>query len=267
VDLSGGNQCDVEFRDCRLANVAGSVVDDRRDDILAPTGGTLSTADLRLFLTAVGSEEQFTKFYTSVAGFRKLADRVILAGSIRLGVGVSFGSTTHVPLTERFFMGGDTTLRGFKTDEAGPLQAVSDPNSTYNPSLPDYEISPNGGELSILLNGELRFPVWRYVGGVLFYDYGNVFLDSSEFRWSGTEVLSTAKFGAPGAVFIQDGFRRVLGTGVRIDTPLGPVRLEYGRKLDRRYGAVFCGFCDPGKRYIHRNESPYEIFLSVGQAF
>lgn len=267
VDLSGGNQCDVEFRDCRLANVAGSVAVDTRDDILAPKAGTFSTADLRLFLTAVGSEQQFAKVYTSIAGFRKIGDRVVLAGSVRLGVGVPFAATTHVPLTERFFMGGDTTLRGFRTDEAGPLQAVPDPNALTDPNLPDYDIAPNGGELSILLNGEVRFPVWRSVGGVLFYDYGNVFLDASVISLSGTQVLSTAKFGAPGAVFIQDGFRKVLGAGVRLDTPLGPVRLEYGRKMDRHFGAVFCGFCDPGQKYIHRNESPYEIFLSVGQAF
>ena len=112
----------------------------------------------------------------------------------------------------------------------------------------------------IILNTELRFPLFATLKGVLFYDTGNVFLTSSDFRLSGTDVTHLG-----GVKAIQDGFRHTLGAGIRFDTPLGPLRIEYGRKLDPKIGK----FCfDPGcANPVRRGETRYELFLSIGQAF
>ncbi len=82
----------------------------------------------------------------------------------------------------------------------------------------------------LIVNEELRFPIWRDLKGVIFYDVGNVYVQVSDFDPSDV--------------------RHVLGLGVRLETAIGPVRLEYGRKLDR----------EP-------EESTGEFFLSIGSAF
>jgi outer membrane protein insertion porin family len=261
---------DLTEKDIRLASVGASIARDTRDDILSPSRGTFSTADLRLYPAFLGSQAQFARLFLSAAWFHTASRRTVFGASARLGLESPFATTQTVPLAERFYAGGDTTLRGFEVDEAGPIVPVSlDPNRTGNPDL-----TPVGGELSIILNAELRFPIYSALRGVFFYDTGNVFLRTENFRFSGKELIEgDDDFGCA----IQDGFRHVLGVGVRIDTPLGPLRLEYGRKLNRRVDefeftrgdcnldtTVFpAGFTVTGER----RESPYEVFLGVGQAF
>jgi outer membrane protein assembly factor BamA len=81
-----------------------------------------------------------------------------------------------------------------------------------------------------LVNQEWRVPVWKSLKGVLFYDAGNVYPTASDI-----DPLD---------------LRHVLGAGLRLDTPIGPIRLEYGYKLDRREG-----------------ESAGEFFVAIGNPF
>lgn len=252
VELTRAEETDIGIEDVRLANVGASIARDTRDDILEPGRGTFATGDLRLYLTPLGSTQQLARAFTSLAAFGRLGRSVVAAGSVRLGLARPLASTNRVPLAERFFAGGDTTLRGFDPDEAGPL----DPNT----------LLPAGGELTVLLNGELRFPVYGALKGVVFYDAGNTFFKPGEFRWSGTAFVIEENVGR---VALQDGIRHVLGAGLRLDTPLGPLRLEYGRKMDRRFEDPCYLVTSSGGalRRQCRTESPYEIFLSIGQAF
>ena len=89
---------------------------------------------------------------------------------------------------------------------------------------------PSGGEALLILNEELRFPIWRELKGVVFYDAGNVYAEVGDFD--------------------PTDLRHVLGTGLRLDTAIGPIQLEYGRKLDR----------EPG-------ESTGELFFAIGGVF
>jgi outer membrane protein insertion porin family len=89
---------------------------------------------------------------------------------------------------------------------------------------------PVGGEGLFLLNEELRFKIWGQLRGVVFYDAGNVYEQLSDF-----DVTNV---------------RNVLGAGIRLETPIGPLRVEYGHKLDRQPG-----------------ESAGELFFAVGNAF
>jgi outer membrane protein insertion porin family len=120
-----------------------------------------------------------------------------------------------VPLAERFFAGGSQTIRGFELDEAGPVDENGD---------------PLGGEALLILNQEYRFPIWGPVRGVLFYDLGTV--------WATVDSIDLSEL------------RHVLGTGVRLETPIGPIRFEYGWKVDRREG-----------------ESPGAFYFSIGSLF
>ena len=93
---------------------------------------------------------------------------------------------------------------------------------------------PIGGNAVIIVNGELRAPVWRDLAGALFIDGGNVFRQASE---------------------IDLGeLRGAVGFGLRYRSPLGPIRVDLGFKLDRR---VIVGRLEP-RTALH---------FSIGQAF
>jgi outer membrane translocation and assembly module TamA len=93
---------------------------------------------------------------------------------------------------------------------------------------------PKGGNALVLLNAELRFPVWRDLGAAVFTDGGNVF-----------NRLSDVDLGA---------LRGSAGFGVRYRSPIGPIRFDVGFKLERR---VVAGRLEPAQAF----------HFSIGQAF
>jgi outer membrane protein insertion porin family len=123
--------------------------------------------------------------------------KTVLATSFRLGLKEPFGSTLQVPISERFFAGGSTTLRGFGLDLAGPLDPATG--------------APLGGNTLFIANFELRIPVAGNFSVAPFYDAGNVFARIRDFK------LAT--------------FSNTLGIGLRYRTPFGPIRVDIGRNL------------------------------------
>jgi outer membrane translocation and assembly module TamA len=107
-----------------------------------------------------------------------------------------------LPESERFFAGGDSTIRGFALDTVGTPATIS-PNGF-----------PIGGNAVVILNGELRMRVWRDLGAVVFADGGNVFAR-----------VTNLDFGQ---------LRGALGFGLRYHSPFGPIRVDLGFKLDRQ---------------------------------
>ena len=105
-----------------------------------------------------------------------------------------------IPLTERFFAGGANTLRGFALDDASPIRAETG--------------EPIGGNVLMLLNLEFRFPITKRLGGVVFSDNGKVYRRLQVIR------LLNWNYNA--------------GFGFRYETPIGPVRVDYGIKLNPR---------------------------------
>lgn len=277
VDVDLGSSLDVEDqqildRAVRLGHVGASLAWDSRDDILVPTDGSFATSDLSLFSPPFGSVKSFTRLFLSASTFVSTRGGIVFGMAARVGHEQPLGSTRAVPLAARFFSGGDNTLRGFKVDRAGPLDYTSQ--------------EPVGGEFQVLFNGEMRFPIYRALKGVIFYDVGNTFFDPGRFRLNGTEIVTRevadpntdcafSDFAASGAapgertcpVAVQDGLRHTLGVGLRLNTPLGPIRLELGRKMDRRFGPRTFDLGDGFRPVLERKETLYEVFLSIGQAF
>ena len=126
--------------------------------------------------------------------------RIVLACSLKGGAAYAFEGAKELPLIERFFLGGRTTVRGYSHDTLGP-KGVNN--------------NPTGGNAFALVDGEFRFDVGKGVGLVTFVDAGNVWKLIND---SGTELKYTA------------------GAGFRYNTPVGPVRLDYGRKLEKEEG-------------------------------
>jgi outer membrane protein insertion porin family len=107
-----------------------------------------------------------------------------------------------LPASERFFAGGDTTVRGFALDQLG------------TPATIDQNGFPIGGSALTIFNAELRVPVFRGLGVVGFVDAGNVFARTSD---------------------IDLGqLRGAVGMGFRYASPVGPIRVDLGFKTDRR---------------------------------
>jgi outer membrane protein assembly factor BamA len=115
---------------------------------------------------------------------------IVLAG--RVQVGSAFGDVELVP-SDRFLLGGATTVRGYAENSIGP-------RNIFN--------QPAGGDALLALNGELRFPVRGWVHGVAFIDGGNVFATRDEFSFRDIVV----------------GY----GVGLRLASPFATLRLDFG---------------------------------------
>lgn len=183
----------------KLGRVSTTFLNDSRDNIFDATKGTFTSTDLSLASVALGGDREFVRVFANHQRYRKLPTKtpMIFASNLQLGLARSFDKQARLPLTERFFAGGANTLRGFGFEKAGPRNQ-------------DGQIT--GGNAFFVLNSELRFPLINKLGGVLFYDTGNVFRTISNFA--------------------LNQFSNTLGTGLRIATPVGPVRVDMGVLLN-----------------------------------
>ncbi len=196
-----------------IARLNTSVVLERRDDVLDATRGWFHASTLLWGVESLGSDLRFLKYVGQHYYFRPLAGGLVLASAARVGLGVGFGQEL-IP-SERFFAGGGNTVRGYSQDSLGPISFFGD---------------VTGGQASLILNQEVRLPIWRLVRGVGFIDAGNVFDGVGDLSLTALKVA--------------------LGLGVRAETPVGLFRLDYGVPLSRSQN-------DPRGRW----------FASLGQAF
>ncbi|MCG2677156.1 outer membrane protein assembly factor, partial [bacterium] len=119
----------------------------------------------------------------------------------RAGYVEEFDDSTHVPIFERFYVGGADTVRGWKYADIGPKAANGD---------------PIGGVKMAVANLEWRFPIYRRLKGVIFIDGGNTWARGSN----------------PDLGDIEGGY----GAGIRFHTPMGLLRFDYGKPIDPPVG-------------------------------
>ena len=235
------------FPQIRLSSFSTGMVWDRRDNILDPTGGGWLSADAELAAEQLGSQVGFAKTFMQATGFKRVTrrGRVVLGARMQLGLARGFprdvphrdadgqpiigpdgqvltARVADLPAGRRFFAGGSTSVRGFQQDRLGVPEVL---NATG---------LSNGGNGLVILNGEVRTRLSSTVSLVGFVDGGNVFKRIGDIR--------------PG------DFRSSAGFGLRYRSPLGPLRTDFGFKLDRKIIA--------GKR-----ERAWEFHLSIGEAF
>ena len=153
------------------------------------------------------------------------AGPLVLATAGRLGLARGLGSSDVIP-SERFFAGGGNTVRGYAQDSLGPRNFFDD---------------SAGGNTLLVFNQEARFPIYRWVSGVGFIDAGNVFASVGDVSLSGIAV---------GA-----------GFGLRLDSPVGLLRFDYGFALTRDH-------VSPDQPSGGVDTIPLgQFFFSIGQAF
>ena len=211
-----------------LSTFSTALVRDMRDDPFEPTGGSLIVLDVDVAGRRIGSEVGFAKTVMQGFVYRRWpgSRRIIIAAGVQLGLATGFPRNVEVtdaagnsvleevrdlPASERFFAGGDRTVRGFALDRLGDDASHAAPGT--EPTI-DQNGFPKGGNALIVLNSEIRFPLWRDLGAVAFLDAGNVF-----------DRVASLDLGR-----IRGG----AGFGIRYRSPIGPIRVDLGFKLDRR---------------------------------
>ena len=186
-------------------------------DLLDPREG--SVVDLTLE-QAGGPWQGDYSFYTAAIEAKKylpLPGQRTLAGRFRIGTGDGFGQSRDLPLFRRFYAGGINSTRGYDRDMVGPL------NGNDNDK-------PVGGRSLVEGSIELRTPIYGPLGGVVFFDVGEVRRQVASYS------IGDLMFGA--------------GFGFRYHTIVGPLRVDLGFPLEP----------PPG-------EPSWRVHFSIGQAF
>jgi outer membrane protein insertion porin family len=187
-----------------LTSLVGvSLSRDTRDNIFDPTRG--STVSLGVDFAGVGFGERFVRSILTSTYFQPLPwlEHVL---SFRFMAGYSVGwDKDPVPLFERFYLGGSNSLRQFKALQVSPR---------------DGSGTRIGGNAELLGTVEYQIPLFFGIKAAIFYDVGNV--------W-GPDIAAGSK------IDLSD-VRHGAGAGFRWNSPFGPIRVDYGIKLDKKAG-------------------------------
>jgi outer membrane protein insertion porin family len=257
----------------RLSRVSSSYAFDGRDNPFDARTGRYHTFDFSFAARALGGNEQFLRFFTENQYHYTLprSGGTVFASNLRVGLSRNIGTRadlppdlterekSFLPITERFFAGGSTTLRGYGFEQAGPRDfrvttATTDNADGTKTTTTSYDSRPIGGNAFIAVNAELRRNVYKQLGLVGFYDTGNVFGLMSDIR-------------------LRD-FSHTVGLGLRVRTGLGPVRFDIGWLMSDLFrGSNLTAdqinrLQNPGTGASSRyNPSRLRFHLSFGQAF
>jgi outer membrane protein insertion porin family len=218
---------DDEARVDRFTNVVSigpTIIWDKRDNPLVPRKGWKLTAAIRFatrYLAYPIQADDFIHLNFSGQGLLPLPAGIVLAMGIRYDQGIPLGKNPMLPKTERFYAGGDTTVRGYEEDRL-KTEVVKVPVSPMGaPTL--YQVRPRGANVRFLANVELQFPIWQKsilfgmpILGVIFFDAGAL-----------TNTLRYWKL---------DDFKTSVGAALRLVTPVGFISLEYAVPFQPGWG-------------------------------
>jgi len=263
-------------------------VRNRRDNDLESTRGSYTTVEGGVASGYFGSEADFSRFsaknstYHTFFRKRSTGQGYVFARSTTVGIENPFGSTvlldpaqpvpagrTLVPLPERFFSGGGNSNRGFGLNQAGPR----DPFTGF----------PVGGSAVFLNSLEMRFPnvmvpyLHDNIGFTIFEDMGNVFARPQEM------LSSLGRFHQPGRDFcFQEQTHNLcnynyashaVGLGVRYQTPIGPLRFDFGYNLNPPYFPSYYNIVtntvngQQTGQFGYQRAGHFNFSFSVGQSF
>lgn len=200
IIAEASNDLKAEEGRSTISEVGLGISADTRDNRFDPSRGAF--AFLSGDLAGVGGDREFYRLQGGGSAYWPHAGRFVFESRIRAGIVNEYSDTPEVPIFERFFGGGSGTIRGYRERRVGPR----DPNSN----------DPIGGEATFLATVEEVMTLMRdergraILRGSAFYDVGNVWRRVDDFGSS---------------------FKSGVGVGARVNTPIGPVRLDLGYPL------------------------------------
>jgi outer membrane protein assembly complex protein YaeT len=196
------------------------------DNALDARRGYVAAVHLEQAGRWLGGDYNYYELTAEGRYFLPIGNRAVIAARIRGGSIDGIGSSPadlEVPFYKRYFLGGATNLRGWGRFDVAPLSGSG---------------LPIGGHSFVNMSTELRVPLWRSLGAVLFVDAGNVWSDPWDFKMS--------------------DMRYDVGPGLRYNTPIGPIRADLGIQLNPIDGLLVNGKPEPRQLRFH---------FSIGQAF
>ncbi len=225
-----------------------SMIEDKRDDPTDAHRGTYTTVDLSYAPSLLGSQTQFARALFRNSTYHSFHRDFVFARSTQFGVISRTGGRPEIPLAERLYSGGSTSIRAFPDFQAGPRDLATG--------------FPLGGNALFINNLEMRFPLYGdNLAGVLFEDAGNVYDTLSDFSLR----------------FRQSNLRdfnytvQSVGFGLRYRTPIGPVRVDLSFSPD---APRFFGLKGTLQDYINgtavatvQKINAFQFHISLGQAF
>lgn len=267
----------------RVAGPGFTWIRDTRDSPIDSHRGTYTSFQEFTSAHRFGSQAQFNRLDLTNSSYYALdKKRLILARNSRYAQERAFGEESDrlIPLPERLYSGGPTSLRGFSINAAGPR----DPQTGY----------PIGGAGALLNSTELRLPppalpwVGDSVSFVLFHDMGNVFTNAGD-AWASAlridqpdrdackqpepqttpptspsgPVTSTGPHGACSFNY----FSHAAGLGLRYHTPVGPIRLDFSYNLNPPIYPVTYDYSNPSRLPYVGESGHFNFFFSLGQTF
>jgi translocation and assembly module TamA len=176
----------------KVARLSTSGLVDKRDDPFNPARGWFVSSAVEISRPSLGSDLSFLKDFSQYLHFFGVGRGLVLASGARLGLARTIEDEVLIP-SERFFAGGANTVRGYREDDLGARSVFDD---------------AEGGEGLLVLNGELRFPIYRWLKGVGFVDAGSVFPKARDISFTDLQIG--------------------VGGGARFDTPFGLIRFDLG---------------------------------------
>lgn len=193
---SSGDPINIEDEYQEARKVGVKFTWDRRDSFFYPQDGFKFVFEPEMVGYFLGGPNSYIQLQSSLSTFWKLFRGVVFAHNMNGAIAFQQNEDEIIPYTHRFFLGGNSSIRGFRQRELGPT---------------DGSGVPLGGNLRLYTNFELRFPIYEILGGSAFLDIGNLWATVDEAAANEVE--------------------KAVGFGITIDTPIGPARIDYGIPL------------------------------------
>lgn len=197
VDDASTNDLKKEAGINNISSLTLGLTRDTTDSGYSPTKGYRLFGSVQNAGGPFQGDKDFVKWYGFAVLYIPPVEKHVIELSLRVGAVGAYGDSNSVPIYERFFAGGADTVRGFKERSIGPRDPATN--------------DPLGGEAMLVASAEYTFPVFEFLKGAIFFDVGNV--------WEKEGDLG------------QGGYKYSAGPGVRVKTPVGPVKLDYGFPL------------------------------------
>jgi len=169
---------------------------DSRDNLFDPTHGAFISLRLQQAGWVLGGDNYFRRLFFDYSQFVPLGRRTVLAYRLRLGSQAPFGPSEEIPSTERYYLGGEGSIRGYDERSIGPA----------DPTSPDL----HSGNHLLNFNVEVRYR-WDHWGAAVFLDGGGL-----AGTWQEAKTMR---------IYVSAGL------GIRYFTLIGPIRLDWGYKL------------------------------------
>lgn len=194
------------------------------DNLLDAKRGYVASLHLENAGSFLGGSYDYYELTGEGRFYQSIANRFVFAVQARAGSIDAVGDpNVKVPFFKRYFLGGATNLRGWGRFEVAPLSGAG---------------LPIGGTTFMNMSTEIRMPIWKAIGGVVFFDAGNVWTNAWDFKLG--------------------DMRYDVGPGLRYNTPIGPIRADLGYQLNPIPGLLI-----NGKEETRR----FRFHFSIGQAF